>query len=154
MESPAIREQVLRFQSSSSIEREDAWKNLKPLGVEVVSHFLEAYPKFKSAQARVSVLFYATGFARVSEDAFRLGIIGCKDRASLARYRACGLLAYSLRSDALPVLNDLREHADKKTVEDAIAAIDAISSKNHHYFIDRTHSGRSFWEVNPGDRSG
>jgi hypothetical protein len=38
-----------------------------------------------------------------------------------------------------------------RTVEDARAAIDAIARKNHHYFVDRTHSGRSFWVVNPED---
>lgn len=151
MEAAKIREHILRFQSSSRMEREDAWQKLKPLNDLVVPHFLEAYPLLKRAQARVSLLFYATKFARVSEEAFRLGLHGCTDRASLARYRACGLLAYSLRLDALPMLDGLRNHSDKKTAEDAIAAIDAIRSRNHHYFMDRSHSNRTFWEVNPGD---
>ncbi|SFR86601.1 hypothetical protein SAMN05216570_0120 [Dyella sp. OK004] len=151
METAAIHEHVLRFQSPSSLEHEDVWQKLKPLGALVVPHFLEAYPKFRQARARVSLLFYATGFARISEEAFQLGVLGCKDRASLVRYRACGLLAYSLRPDALPTLHDLLTHTDKKTVEDAVAAMDAIRSGNYHYFIDRSHSGKTFWEVNRGD---
>jgi ABC-type thiamine transport system substrate-binding protein len=45
----------------------------------------------------------------------------------------------------------LLTHSDARTVEDARAAIDAISSRNHHYFMDRGHSGRSFWQVTEGD---
>jgi hypothetical protein len=45
----------------------------------------------------------------------------------------------------------LLRHSDADTVADAKAAIDAIRSRNHHYFVDRSHSGRSFWEVNSGD---
>lgn len=151
MEPARIREHILRFQSDFQAEREDAWQKLKPLNALVVPHFLEAYPVLKRAQARVSLLFYATGFARVSEEAFRLGLLGCQDRASLVRYRACGLLAYSLRSEALPALDALLGHSDRKTSADAIAAGDAIRSGNHHYFVDRQHSNKTFWVVNPGD---
>jgi hypothetical protein len=151
MDAGKVMEQVLRFQSTSALEREDAWQQLKPFGSQVIPLFLNAYPTFKRSQARVSLLYYATGFARVSEEAFRLGVMGCADKASLVRNRACGLLAYSLRWDALPVLSELRAHVDQKTVEDATAAMDAICSRNHHYFADRSHSGRTFWEVNPGD---
>jgi hypothetical protein len=77
--------------------------------------------------------------------------IADEEAAWSVRYRACGLLAYSLRADALPELEPLLGHRDQRTVEDARAAIDAIRSHNHHFFVDRGHSGRSFWEVNKGD---
>jgi hypothetical protein len=97
------------------------------------------------------LLFHSIRYARTSEAAFQLGVAGLRDKATLVRYRACGLLAYSLREDALPHLEELLHHPDSKSVADAKAAIDAIRQKNHHYFIDRTHSGKSFWNVNPGD---
>ena len=85
-----------------------------------------------------------------SEAAFRLGLAACGDKATLVRYRACGLLAYSLRADALPTLEAMLRHRDRRTAEDAAAAIDAIRSRNHHYFIDREHTGRIFWQVGDG----
>ena len=61
-------------------------------------------------------------------------------------------LAYALRADALPALEALRQHADARTREDADRAIDAIRNQKHHYFVDRDHSGRSFWVVNEADK--
>jgi hypothetical protein len=39
----------------------------------------------------------------------------------------------------------IRAHADRRTVEDARAAIDAIKSENHNFFKDRDHSGKILW---------
>jgi hypothetical protein len=55
-------------------------------------------------EARSSMVYEATFFARVSEDAFQLGLLGCRDRSKYVRDRACGVLAYSLRKDALASL--------------------------------------------------
>jgi hypothetical protein len=95
----------------------------------------------------VALVFHGIKYARTSEAAFRLGVQACQDRATRVRYRGCGLLAYSQKREALPHLQALLRHEDPETVADARAAIDAIVSRNHHYFIDRTHSGRMFWEV-------
>ena len=35
----------------------------------------------------------------------------------------------------------------------ARAAIDAITNRNHHYFVGLGHTGRSFRQVNEGDTS-
>jgi hypothetical protein len=78
--------------------------------------------------------------------------LALNDRAALVRHRACALLAYSLREDAIPYLEKLLTHKNNKTVADATAAIDSIKQKNAHFFIDRDHSGRVFWVLNPGDR--
>ena len=117
----------------------------------VVPYLLEAYRTFRKSKGRVSLVFHAIRHARTSEEAFRLGIEALSDKATLVRYRACGLVAYSQRPEAIPHLKALLTHADARTVEDARAAIDAISSRNHHYFVDRGHSGRSFWQVTEGD---
>jgi hypothetical protein len=143
---------VRRLDTTRSADEEAAWSVLRPLGREVVPLLLDAFPTFRTWQGRTALVFHAIRHARTSEEAFRIGVLACRDRSTMVRHRACGLLAYSLRPDALPHLEPLLDHRDPRTVEDARAAIDAIRSQNHHYFVDRDHSGRSFWEVNEGDR--
>lgn len=151
MEAEEIRAVVKRLDTTRTLEEEAAWNLLRPLGKEVVPYLREAYPSFKKWQGRVSLIFHSIRYARDSEDAFLLGVTATKDKASLVRYRACSLLAYSLRKDALSALQALLGHADAKTVEDAKAAIDAIRSQNHHYFVDRDHLGGAAWIVNEVD---
>jgi len=133
---------------------EGAWSELKQLGEAVVPYLAEGYGRMRRSRGRVSCVFHAIRYARTSEAAFQLGIAALKDKATLVRYRACGLLAYSLRHEAVPALRALFEHTDRRTADDARAAVDAIERRNHHYFIDRIHSGRTFWKVNADDGSG
>lgn len=146
-----IRETVKKLDTSSASILEAIWAQLKPMGAEVIPYLAEAYPGFKKWQGRAALVFYATRHARISEPAFQLGLSALNDKATLVRYRACGLLAYSKRKDALPFLKPLTRHEDKKTAEDAKAAMDAIKSDNHHFFHDRDHSGNLAWVVNEGD---
>jgi hypothetical protein len=139
---------VKRLDTASSLEQETAWAKLRPLQEQVVPYLLEAYPTTRRWQGRVALVFHSIRFARTSEAAFQLGLIACEDKAAPVRYRACGLLAYSLRVEAIPHLEALLKRREKKTVADAAAAIDAIEKRNHHYFVDRNHTGRIFWQVN------
>lgn len=129
----------------------DAWEALRPMGAAVVPYLAEAYTRAKRWRGRVALVFHAIRHARNSEAAFRLGLQALGDRSHMVRYRACMVLAYALRPEALPALRAAATHEDARTAEDARAAIDAIKHRNHHYFIDRDHSGRSYWDVNPGD---
>ena len=147
-----IRATVARLDTTRWLEAEEAWNALRPLGEAAMPYLREAYPGFRKWQGRVSLVYHAIHCARVSEDAFQLGLAALNDRATLVRYRACGLLAYSLRSEAIAPLESLLDHPDAATAEDARAALDAIRNRNHHLFVDRNHSGRSFWQVNPGDK--
>lgn len=149
-----IREAVRRLDTTAVGEEEQAWGRLRDLGVEVVPYLAEAFRSFGKWQGRASLVFHCIRYARVSGEAFHLGLEGLADKSSQVRHRACGLLAYSQRADAIPGLEALLRHSDPRTVEDAKAAIDAIEARNHHYFVDRTHSGRSFWQVNEGDVRG
>lgn len=151
MTSDEIREVIKQMDTPSASKGEQAWEQLRPLGADVVPYLLEAYCTFRKAQGRVALVFHCIRYARMSEDAYQLGIIALADKATLVRYRACGLLAYSQRPDAIPHLELLLDHTDKRTSEDAAAAINAIKCQNHNYFVDRTHSGQSFWHVNAGD---
>jgi hypothetical protein len=146
-----IREHVDRLDTTSVPQEGEAWERLRPLGVAVVPHLAEAYRSFRKWQGRASLVFHSIRYARMSDDAFRLGLEALSDRSAHVRHRACGLLAYSLRSEAVPHLEPLLRHPDSRTVEDARAAIEAIRHRNHHYFVDRDHSGRARWQVNEGD---
>ena len=148
-----IERLVAALDTPSASEEEAAWLQLKPLGRDVVPYLAAFYPKARTWQGRLSLVFHAIRYARDSEDAFQLGLAALGDRSTMVRYRACGLCAYSLRTAALPALNALLQHKDPRTVEDAAAAIDAIEQRNHHLFVDRTHSGSTFWTVNESDRS-
>lgn len=152
MDDSQIRHALEMFDTASSNLQEAAWASLRPLGVDVVPFLAEYFPRTKKAQGRVALIFHAIRYARESQAAF-LGLLALNDKATLVRYRACGLCAYSLKADAIPHLKRLLKHTDAKTVADAEAAIDAIRCKNHRYFIDRTHSHSTFWEVNPTDVS-
>ena len=132
---------------------EAAWQVLRELGPSVAPYLLEAYPAAKRWQGRTALVFHAIRYARTSEAAYALGHRALGDKSYMVRYRACMVLAYALRADAIPALEALLQHADARTREDADRALDAIRSQNHHYFVDRQHSGRSFWVVNETDRS-
>ena len=137
--------------ASDSANADAAWAALRPQGAAIVPYLAEAFPKARRWQARVALIFHSIRHARQSDAAFALGLRALDDRSYMVRYRACMVLAYALRPEALPALRVAATHADARTVEDARAAIDAIEHQNHHFFVDRDHSGRSFWEVNPGD---
>src|SRR6476620_1537258 len=151
MDEARIREFVKNLDTAKMLDGEAAWNELKPLGAAVVPFLAEFYPKARKWQGRAALVFHAIGYARTSEAAFQLGLVALRDRATVVRYRACGLCAYSLRPEAIGPLTQLLGHPDSQTVEATRAAIYAIQHRNHHYFVDRDHSGRLFWEVNPGD---
>jgi hypothetical protein len=85
--------------------------------------------------------YHSVRYARESDSAVELGKQALTDKSGVVRYRACMLLAYSLRQDVLSFLKQV-ETNDPKTREDIRAAIDAITSQNHHFFVDRDHSGQ------------
>lgn len=128
-----------------------AWAQLRPLGVGVVPHLRAAYPRFRTWQGRCALAYYATRYARISEDAFQLGLTAITDKSYMVRYRACGVLAYSLRKNALPVLEAAASDEKPLVASSALAARNAILAQNHHLFADWSLSGRTTWSVNDGD---
>jgi len=144
-----IRSQLERFDTPDREVREDVWTEL-PDGPELMPLLLEAYPHTRRMEARISMQYEATFFARVSEAAFQLGILGCGDRSKFVRDRACGVLAYSLRRDALPALRPLLRDPDAFTRETAENAIRAIKLLNHSLYWGGP-AGQTIWVVNKGD---
>jgi hypothetical protein len=100
---------------------------------------LAKYSSSRRWSQRASCVYHAARYARENRSAFDLGIAALRDRSEAVRYRATMLLAYAQNAEALAPLKQLAKSG--ASVEDAMAAIDAIESRNHHFFVDRTHSG-------------
>ena len=147
MDEARIQALVGKLDTTRSLDEERAWEELRPLGERIVPYLEQAYPTMSRWQGRASLLFHSIPFARSSESAYRLGLAALHDRSFMVRYRACSLLAYSLRREAVPALKALLKHSDQRTVQDAEAAIAAIEEENHHLFVDRDRSGQVFWNV-------
>lgn len=133
------------FSTSRRSEIDAAWAFADSMGKDLLALLAEAFPRIRKSEGRASVMRYVGRFSRESEVAFRMGTVAVQDRAYAVRHYGCALLAYSLRRDALPVLVSALRHPDRRTVEDARAAIDAIKQKNHNFFQDRSHSGKVLW---------
>jgi hypothetical protein len=137
---------VQAFDRSRTLEVAAAWTIAESMGDDLLVLLSEALPQIRKSPGRASIMRYVGKFSRTSDVAFRMGVAATLDRAYAVRHYACALLAYSLRPTALPTLSSLLTHADRRTVEDAKAAIDAIKNKNHNFFHDRDHSGKVNWE--------
>lgn len=139
---------IMRLDTNSSQEQENVWTEIKQLKIDIPYYFLLAYPKFKKWKGRLHLLFYCVKYSRINENAFKLGLEGLKDKATLVRYRAASVLAYSLRKEAIPYLEKNLDHKDLETRKDCERAIKAIQQNNHHLFMEgRVHK----WIVNEVD---
>lgn len=141
MESAKIREMVSCYEHKSSYGTEPFFDEIKSLGESVLPYFIEAYPNSKRWQQRASYLYRAVSYANTSNNAVKLALLALSDKSKEVRYRACMLLACSQNKDVLPELYQAIKSAKFDTAADILAAIDAIESGNHNYFVDRSHSG-------------
>ena len=117
----------------------------------LVPVYIEAMAKIRNATGRIHIMFWLRCLARRDPRVVEGAIQHLNDRSAAVRMHACEVLAYSLRDDVIPHLELLLHHPVPGTREDAAAALDAIQHKNHHYYLDRKHSGTVFWVVNPED---
>lgn len=149
--SKRIEAAINQLDRKDSLGIDAAWAALRPLGFAVVPYLRAAYGEFRHGEGRCALVYYATRYARIGDDALALGVAALEDRSKQVRYRACGLLAYSLRREALGPLRARLSDKYSLVSEAAAAAIQAIEAQDHNLFVDRSLSGRSFWVVNPGD---
>ena len=156
MQLPSIEELVKTYSQSRLTDIGHSEHALfQKHGLEpLVPLLVETYPHLRRSEGRSAILFWLVRYARTHQAVVSLAISALTDRSRIVREYACSILAYSLRDDVLPSLSTLLDHPDLKTRESAAAAIDAVSCKNHHYYLDRAHTGYSFWGVNPGDVPG
>jgi hypothetical protein len=127
------------------------WRAVKyltaTLGDRMPSVLLMRYRESSLAGARASCVFHSTRYARTEPAAVELGLLALTDRAKKVRYRACELLAYAQKSETLANLRQTLKSATGDFRADVLAAIDAIESHNHHFFVDREHSGKVTWNI-------
>lgn len=142
-----IRDNLDVLITETTEAQRERWTVLRPLGAALAPYLLEYYPLARTWQSRLYIVAHAVKFAPTSEDAFQLGIRALSDASTVVRYEACCLLAYALRQEAIPKLQELSTHRDARTVADSNAAIEAINHQNYSYFVDREHAGRFFWTV-------
>lgn len=143
MDVKTLEDLLNSLDGSGSDQEFQAVHELRKLGDILPSLLLKQYRSSKKWQARCSCVYHSIRYSRRVDDSVRLGIEALSDKSKVVRYRACMLLAYSLNKEAIPALRELelREN-DKKTREDAHAAIEAIENQNADYFVDRDHSGK------------
>jgi hypothetical protein len=146
MQEERVEALIQAFSTSRRMEIDAAWVIADSIGDDVLPLLAEAFPRIRKSEGRASIMRYVGRFSRESEIAFRMGMAAVQDRAYAVRHYGCALLAYSLRADALPILASVLQHTDRRTAEDARAAINAIRSKNHNFFKDRHHSGKIRWD--------
>jgi hypothetical protein len=131
-----ILAKIKNLDITSSLKQEEYWQEIKKTDINIPDYFLKAYPTFKKWQGRIHLVYHCVKYARNSDSAFQLGIIALNDKATLVRYRAASLLAYSLRKESIPYLEKNLLHPDLKTRKDAERAIRAIKEKNHYIFME------------------
>jgi len=140
-----VRTLIRAFDTSKRSEIDAAWALAESMRGDLLAFLAEALPKIPKSAARASIMRYAGRFSRDSDVAFNMGVLATRDRSYAVRHYGCALLAYSLRTAALPVLAPLLAHQDPRTIADAKAAIDAIRRQNHNFFKDRRHTGKILW---------
>lgn len=114
---------------------------LRTLGSKLPQLLGEHFHRSRSWKVRSSCVYHAMRYAKESDTAVVIGLAAIKDKAQAVRYRGAMLLAYSQRKDVLAKLHEARAALQgKQGADDMMAAIDAIESENHNYFVDRTHS--------------
>jgi hypothetical protein len=110
------------------------WERLRPLRDRVVPHFVRFYGEAKTWQGRALLVSKLIQYSRTHEDAYGLGVRALGDPSRHVRHKACAMLAYAQRPDALPSLQRLLTHANEHTREDAEHAIRAIQARNYRLF--------------------
>ena len=115
-------------------------KNLIPL-------YVGAFYKLKKWPGRMHIAFWLVSYARLYPEIVELAIHGLNDRSKIVRNYCCRILAYAGDEKSLPYLQELKNHNNAETREDANAAIDAIVNKNHNLWVDREHKGNIIWKV-------
>ena len=141
MTSPDDTQSMLAFLDGSGSEVERSAIALLRQRSDLPQLLLGKYKLSRRWGARAACVYYSLPYARESSFALELGVTALGDKSKVVRYRATMLLAFAQSPEALGPLRALIDRG--LSVEDARAAMDAIKSKNHHYFVDREHSGNT-----------
>lgn len=112
-----------RTDSSDQRQSYVAWCELGAHRQEIVPLVAEAYASAKQPLGRESHIYYVTPFARFDDHTVELGVHALHDPRKEVRYRACGLLAHSRRTETVAELQKLERGASKEPARRAIKAL-------------------------------
>ncbi len=120
----------------------------RTFGLEkLVPFYVEAFYRIKNKPGRMYIAHYIISYVDLHPEIVDLAIYGLNDRSYIVRHHCCRILAFSGKHKALTYLEALKAHKNLKTREDAEAAINAITMKNHNLWVDRKNTGKVFWEL-------
>jgi hypothetical protein len=130
--------------SGSDASWEAKNKLVEKLGDNFPNEALRRYKLTKSWARRTALIYHSIPYAKTSSSAVELGLLAACDKSKVARYRALMLVALTQDQSTLERLERLVPKIPPSSKEDLLAAIDAIKNKNQHYFIDHSHTGKTF----------
>ena len=146
---PSVEEvtQLLDLKDEGQVARNESELQSKYGLTLLVPIYVQAFYKIKNWAGRMNITFWLARYARKYPDVIEMAIFGLNDRSRIVRNYCCGILAYGQSKSSIPYLNELVNHKDESTREDAVAVITAIENRNHHLWVDRENKGNTFWEV-------
>ena len=148
MSDAAIRAIIQDLDTARGVALDERRQDLIPFGREICAHLAWGMARLKRQEARVALLYTAVKFARVEPEAVTAAIAALDARGAQVRRIACALLAFSLERSALPALRARAVIERRNDIgADIATAISAIETGDHHRWVDRSGSGRSFWNV-------
>jgi len=120
-----------------------------------------AFEETKRYRTRHDLVYFSIGYCRLLHSSIALGLKAISDRSKSVGRRGLQLLATSNSMFVIRSLEDrLSEIKDDAEKQDCLAAIEAISSQNHHLFLDRQFTiaarrpGRSYLKFKIFDEEG
>jgi len=138
-----LSEILKNIDGSGSDQEYKAIIELKKMNENLPILLLKKYKEAKKWGERAACVYHSISYARDFPEALQLGIIALTDKSKVVVYRACMLLAYSLKREALFALQNTKENITNEDIlKDINAAIDAIENQNSNFFVDRDHSGK------------
>lgn len=146
-DSKLVNELFAKVDGSGSDKSWAAIRELKQiLGTEFAQEALRRFSTEKRWNFRAALIYHCIAFSKFDAHAFQIGLSGIFDRSKAVRFRASMLLAVSQNRGALKKLEEAKKKLPETESGDLVAAMDAITNKNQHFFLDRDHSGKTFLE--------
>ncbi len=129
MNDEKIYEYLDYLDGRSSADHHKAIAKLEALGANIPSLLLKKYKISRRWSDRASCVYHCIEYAKTDKDAYQIGIIALHDKSRAVRRRACKLLSVAQKPEAIEHLEELLY--DEASMNDAIAAINALIKPNH-----------------------
>lgn len=98
---------------------------LEELGISIPNLLMKRYKVSRRWSDRALCVSHCMAYSKSNEDAYQLGIAALQDKSRTVRRKACMLLSFAQRQEAIKHLEKLL--SDEALKGDALAAIDALS---------------------------